>query len=284
MKTLFIYALSFMLLTIWIGSSSAVKITGKKTDAVIEIETDMYKLEWKTGKQAGYISAWVKKGNNELLLFKGFNQGRRFYHSSNYAGGWKDWGVLDDIKIVENKGGVAKVEFTMNDGTSKDYICTATFWDGHPLIRHEVKIKAKANVTSWQSGHEPMYEVWSPIKGLQKWDAGGGLFGHVAFWTGDAFSAVYATDPAGVARAHPGWQVHGRVDLQHDALGKALKKGATSDPLVYWVAFGVGRDTEAHDLAQTVADVGTGDLKPQAVNARGKASTTWGAIKQVNLQ
>jgi hypothetical protein len=29
-------------------------------------KTDMYKLEWKTANQAGYISAWVKKGNNEL--------------------------------------------------------------------------------------------------------------------------------------------------------------------------------------------------------------------------
>jgi hypothetical protein len=283
MKKLLIFTLSFTLLAIWIASSAAVNIKGKKTDAVIEIETDMYKLEWKTANQAGYISAWVKKGNNELLLFEGANQGRRFYHSSNYSG-WKDWGKLDDFKIVENKGGVAKVEFTMTDGLSKDYICTATFWDGHPLIRHEVKIKAKANVTSWQHGHEPMYEVRSPVKGSQKWDAGGGLFGHVGFWTADAFSALYATDPAGVARNHAGWQADGRVDLQHDALGKAVKKGATSDPLVYWVAFGVGQDKELHDLAETVADVGTGDLKPQAVNARGKASTTWGAIKQVNLQ
>jgi hypothetical protein len=60
MKKLLIFTLSFMLLTIWIGASSAVDIKGKKTDAVIEIETDMYKLEWKTARQAGYISAWVK--------------------------------------------------------------------------------------------------------------------------------------------------------------------------------------------------------------------------------
>ena len=278
MKTLFI-ALSLMLLTIWIGSSGAVDIDGKKTDAVIKIETDMYKLEWKTGAQGGYISAWVKKGNNELLLFEGVNTGRRFYHSSNYGGAWKDWGMLDDIKIIEKKGGVAKVEFTMTDGTWKDYICTATFWDGHPIIRHEVKVKAKANVTSWESGHEPMYEVWSPIKGSQKWDAGGGLLGHVAFWTADAFSALYATDPAAVVRNHPGWQVHGRMDFVHDALGKVVNKGETSDPIVYWVAFGAGGDKEAHDLAETVADVGTGDLTPHVVNARGKASTTWGAIK-----
>ena len=283
MKKLFIFALSLMLLTIWIGSSVAVDIDGKKTDAVINIETDMYRLEWKTAAQSGYIGAWVKKRNNELLLFEGAATGRRLYHSSNYSG-WKDWGKLDDIKIVENKGGMAKVEFTMTDGLSKDYICTATFWDGHPLIRHEVKVKAKANVTSWQSGHEPMYEVRSPIKALKRWDAGGGLFAHAAFWTADAFSALYATDPAAMAREFPGWAPNGRMDLQHDALGKVVKKGDTSDPLVYWVAFGEGGDKEAHDLAQTVADVGTGDLKPQAVNARGKASTTWAAIKQVNLQ
>jgi hypothetical protein len=61
MKKLLIFTLSFTLLAIWIASSAAVNIKGKKTDAVIEIETDMYKLEWKTGKQAGYIGAWVKR-------------------------------------------------------------------------------------------------------------------------------------------------------------------------------------------------------------------------------
>ena len=75
------------------------------------------------------------------------------------------------------------------------------------------------------------------------------------------------------------WEGHGRMDLVHDALGKVVNKGDTSDPIVYWVAFGAGGDKEAHDLAETVADVGTGDLTPHVVNARGKASTTWGAIK-----
>jgi hypothetical protein len=56
-------------------------------------KTDMYKLEWKTANQAGYISAWVKKGNNELLLFEGAATGRRFYHSD-----WKD-GRLEGWKI-----------------------------------------------------------------------------------------------------------------------------------------------------------------------------------------
>ena len=69
------------------------------------------------------------------------------------------------------------------------------------------------------------------------------------------------------------------MDLQQDAQGKQLKKGQTSDPLVYWVAFGVGGEKEAHALAKTVAEVKDGDLEPEAVDADEKLTITWGAIK-----
>jgi len=68
------------------------------------------------------------------------------------------------------------------------------------------------------------------------------------------------------------------MDLDHKNLGVQLKKGQTSEPIVYWVAFGTGGEKEAHDLAKTVAEVKDGDIF-QAVDANEKLSITWGAIK-----
>ena len=267
-------------LVIGINLCMAVEISGKKNDKTIKIETDMYEVHWKTAQQMGYIIAYVKKKKEKLLLFEEI-AGRRLYHSANYAG-WKDWGPLKDFKVLENKAGMARIEFISDDGASKEYVCVATFWDGSPLIKHKVTVKAKANVVSFSDGHEPMYEVRSPIKGRLKWDSEGdkGPYAHTAFWTkSGGFSALYATDSQVVAREFPAWQADGRMDLDHKNLGKQVKKGQVSDPIVYWVAFGVGGKNEAHDLAKTVAEVRVGDLAPQAVEATSKLSTRWGEIK-----
>ena len=48
--------------------------------------------------------------------------------------------------------------------------------NGTPLIKHEVTVKAKKAVVSFSDGHEPMYEVRSPIKGRKKWDSKGWIF------------------------------------------------------------------------------------------------------------
>ena len=222
----------------------------------------------------GYAVAFV--GGSPLFEAP---QGRRLYHSANYAG-WKDWGGLVDFEILDQTRSMAKIKFVSDDGASKEYICVATFWDGTPLIKHEVTVKAKKAVVSFSDGHEPMYEVRSPIKGRKKWDSKGnnGPFAHNTFWTKDGFSALYATDPLVMAREWGGWQADGRMDLDHKALGKQLKKGQTSEPIVYWVAFGPGGEKEAHDLAKTVTEVKDGDLQ-QAVDADEKLSITWGAIK-----
>ena len=74
-------------------------------------------------------------------------QGRRLYHSANYAG-WKDWGGLVDFEILDQTRSMAKIKFVSDDGASKEYICVATFWDGTPLIKHEVTVKAKKAVAS----------------------------------------------------------------------------------------------------------------------------------------
>ena len=102
-------------------------------------------------------------------------QGRRLYHSANYAG-WKDWGGLVDFEILDQTRSMAKIKFVSDDGASKEYICVATFWDGTPLIKHEVTVKDKKAVVSFSDGHEPMYEVRSPIKGRKKWDSKGWIF------------------------------------------------------------------------------------------------------------
>lgn len=282
MRKLFILALSFLLLAIWIGSSSAVTVTGKKGDPVIKIETDTYRGHWKTARQMGYVTAFARKGKDEFQIIDGDGEGRRFYHSANYNS-WKDWGALIDLEVVEQKGGMAKVKFVSDDGDRKEYTCIVTFWDGSPLVKHEVTVKAKDDVMSFSDGHEPMYEIRGPSQGMKMWPSQGnkGPFTRVAFWTKDAFSGLYATDPAVQARPFADWGHglgNGRMDLVHDALGKQLKKGQVSDPIVYWISFGVGGEKEADALAEEILQ---GDPKGLAVDAHGKLSTTWGAIKEI---
>jgi len=271
-KVLSFSIIPLMLLMIWTNfSSAAVTIEGGKRDAFIKIKTDTYEVHWKTGAQMGYMVALVKG----KALFDD-KIGRRLYHSANYAG-WKDWGALTGFKILNQKKTMAKVEFVSDDGASKEYICVATFWDGTPLIKHEITVKAKKAVASFSHGHEPMYEV-TPVDDMKKWDSKGdkGPFAHNAFFRDSNFSALYAIYPTAQARLHGT-----RMDLVQDGQGKQLKKGQTSDPLVYWVAFGVGGEKEAHALAETVAEVKDGDLQPEAVDADEKLSITWGAIKDI---
>jgi len=279
MKKVFFYAIvALFLLTFSIDSTFSVTVEGKKGDEVIKISTDTYKVHWKAGAaQSGYIEAFVK---GKVLFEK--VEGRRFYHSGNYAG-WKDWGALTEFKVLENKAGMAKVEFVNDDGGSKEWHSVVTFWDGTPLIKHEVTVKAKKTVVSFQDGHEPMYEVRADVDGRAKWDSAGdkGPFAHNAFWIGGNFSALYATHPKATAREFPAWQAagKGRMDLVHNDLAKEVKEGKSSDPLVYFVAFGPGGKAEAHALADEVAKGGPQNLT--TVDSNGKLSITWGTIKDI---
>ena len=271
MKNVFFYTIvALFLLMLSIGSAVAVTIEGGKGDPFIKIKTDSYEVHWKTGAQMGYMVAFVKG----KALFED-KIGRRLYHSNNYAG-WKDWGALTGFKVLEKKPGMAKVEFVSDDGKSKEWHCVVTFWDGTPLIKHEVTVKAKKTVVSFSHGHEPMYEVKIPAKDQANWDSAGdkGPFAHNAFWIGGNFSALYATHPKAKARIHAN-----RMDLVHDDLGKEVKAGQTSDPIVYFVAFAPGGKAEAHALADEVATGGPKNLT--TVDASGKLSITWGAIKDV---
>jgi hypothetical protein len=278
MKKVFFYTIvALFLLMLSIGSTVAVTVEGGKGDAFIKIKTDTYEVHWKTGAQMGYMVALVKG----KALFDD-KIGRRLYHSGNYAG-WKDWGALTGFKVLENKPGIAKVEFVSDDGGSKEWHCVVTFWDGTPLIKHEVTVKAKKTVVSFSHGHEPMYEVAIPAKDQANWESKGdkGPFAHNAFWIGGNFSALYATHPKATAREFPAWQAagKGRMDLVHNDLAKEVKEGKSSDPLVYFVAFGPGGKAEAHALADEVAKGGPQNLT--TVDSNGKLSITWGTIKDI---
>ena len=215
--------ITLFLLVLSIGSTVAVTIKGGKGDAFIKIKTDTYEVHWQTAAQMGYMVAFV----NGKVLFDD-KIGRRLYHSAAYSG-WKGWGALTEFKVLENKPGMAKVEFVSDDGGFKEWHSVVTFWDGTPLIKHEVTIKAKKTVVSFSHGHEPMYEA-NPVDGRAKWDSAGdkGPFAHNAFWIGGNFSALYAIYPTAQARNHGT-----RMDLLQDDLGKLVKKGQISNPLVY---------------------------------------------------
>jgi len=240
--------------------------TGKQA---VVIKTDQYEVHWKKEQQMGYSGAFWGDSKDSIIGVGG----RHLYHSSNYAG-WKDWGGLTDVKVLEKGGGKAVVQYESFDGQNKEYTCVATYYDNANWIKHEVTVKAKgADVTSFESGHEPMFEPRSPlVKGFKKWVA---PYPHVAYWTEEGtFAALYG-EKATDARDFPAWAPNGRMDLVHDGLGQKVKKGEESEPIVYYVAFGEGKDKEADALApEVLKEVKAHDVSPQR-----KLATTWSEIK-----
>jgi len=236
----------------------------------VVVKTAQYEVHWKKEQQMGYSGAFW--GDSKDSIIEG-GQGRNLYHSSNYAG-WKDWGALTDVKVLEKGGGKAVVQYESFDGQNKEYICVATYYDNANWIKHEVTVKAKgADVTSFESGHEPMFEPRSPlVKGFKKWTA---PYPHVAYWTDVGHFAALYGEKATDSRDFPAWAPNGRMDLVHDGLGQKVKKGEESEPIVYYVAFGEGKSAEANALAEEVLK----EVKPGAVSSYRKLSTTWGEIK-----
>ena len=150
--------------------------------------------------------------------------------------------------------GKVVVEYTMFDGASKTYTCTATYWDGEPYFRHEVVVDANTG-----TGAVNAYEEWTePIP-------------HVAFSSKYGFFALYTE--LGSARAHEAWEADGRMDLVHDSLGKRLTKGDRSDPIVYYLAVGAGDLGDAHALA---SDVRTSIL---SVSPKARLASVWADMK-----
>jgi len=235
------------------------------------IETQGYKVHWKKAAQMGYMQAFVGGSKDSIIGVAG----RAFYHSSDYAGGWKDWGTLLDWEIVEEAPGKAVIKYESKDAGSKEYTCVATYYDNAPYIKHEVTVTnaGAAAVTSFQSGHEPMFEVNTDIEGMLTFTQ---PFPHAVYWTEDGFfGGIYGPD-AGSASAGE-WQGRnpGRMHLLHDNLGKQLKKG-DSAAITYYVAFAKGNEKDATALA---ADVQKEPESGKAVSPAGNLTTTWGQIR-----
>lgn len=262
-KVIVFFALVIFALT---GMAYAVKVT--EDNSYVIIKTDNYEAHWKKAAQMGYMQVFLPGKQNSLI---GVGS-RAFYHSSNY-GGWKDWGALQKWEIVEEKTGMAVVRYISKDAGSKQYTCTAYYYDSVNYIKHEVVVKnvGKSDVTSFQSGHEPMLEPNVEFEGMKSW---ADPIQHCAYWTKDGFVALYTEK----GKAQPvAWRGKnpGRMMLNHDALGVTLKPGKSSETLVYYIAFGEGGEKEAHALASEV----TKEPSLTAVEPTDKLPVIWGHIK-----
>jgi len=245
-------------------------VTVSEDNDFVTIETEKYTLKWKKGAQMGYAAAFVK-GTTKSMIGEG--EGRNLYHSSNY-GGWKDWGALVSWKKIKEEPGKLVVEYVSQDAGSKKYTCVATYYDVVNFIQHDVTVENTGNdpITSFQSGHEPMFEPRADIiTDFQTWDT---PMPHVAYWTTEGtFAALYG-EKAKEGRIFPDWAPSGRMDLVHDDIGKEIKKGEKGE-VTYYVAFGKGGEAEADALAPEV----TKPVPTTAVKPAGKLSVTWGEVK-----
>ena len=167
--------------------------------------------------------------------------------------------------------GKVVVEYTMFDGASKTYTCTATYWDGEPYFRHEVVVDANADAFSFANGHEPMVEPHTGTGAVNAYEEWTEPIPHVAFASKYGVFALYTE--LGSARAHEAWEADGRMDLVHDSLGKRLTKGDRSDPIVYYLAVGAGDLGDAHALA---SDVRTSIL---SVSPKARLASVWADMK-----
>ena len=249
----------------------AVQVEERKGDRIV-ITTDQYIVHWKVGAQMGYIAAYLEENGNSLI---GPDNSRNLYHSSNYAGGWKDWGALQEWEIIEEKPTSATIKFVSHDAGTKQYTCVATYYDTVPFIKHEVTVEntGAAAVNSFESNHDPMFEPRMKIKGIQ---TSSDPIEHSVYWTADGFAALYGVEQGVKAWMDAGWNGQGRMSLNHDAVGKAIKKGA-SQTITYFVAFALGGEKEAKALADQVT---TPVPEGQSVEPVGKLATMWGYLKR----
>ena len=245
-----------------VGHASAVSVS--EDNGVWIIETDGYTVHFREANRAGYSQAIAEGGS---LL--GADQARTIYHSSNYAG-WRDWGAAAEVSVVEEGAGYLVMKYVMDDGGSKLYHVTATYWDGVPYFKHELAIEASAALASLSNGHEPMCEPRNGKGAENEYAVWDDPFPHVALANGDGYFAMYTEN--GTARMHA-WQADGRMDLVHDNLSQDLTAGQTSDPIAFYMAVGSGGLDDAHMLADSVTDV------PTSVDPAGKLTSTWAAVK-----
>jgi hypothetical protein len=251
-----------------IAVSSLLAVDVKEDGTSVIITTTGYEVHWKKAAQMGYHQAFVA-GSKDTIIG---TAGRAFYHSGQYGGNWYDWGGMSEWKLVSKGGGKAVVDFTSKDGTSKQFTCRATYYDSAPYIKHELTVTALADVTSFESGHSPMFEVNVDMKGMKAINQ---PYPHGYYWTDTAYGALYGPDAQSADLSLWGTRDPGRMQLNHDNQKKNLKKGETQT-ITYYLAFGKGGEKEAEALtAKVTNDPGSG----KAVSPEGSLSTTWGEIR-----
>lgn len=239
-------------------------------NAYVIVTTQGYTVHWKKAARMGYMQAFLP-GSQDSLIAVG---SRAFYHSSSYGGDWKDWQQLQDWEIVEEELGKAVVKYECRDAGSKEYTVLASYYDSAPYIKHEVTITNVGNdaVTSFESGHEPMFEPNMDMDGMNTFNQ---PFPHATWWVNGGFVALYGPDAESAPLSERDGRNPGRMALVHNNLGKSLKKGDSAN-VTYYVAFGKGNDKDATDLA---ADVQKEPTLGKAVSPAGTLTITWGWIR-----
>lgn len=241
-------------------------VTVSETDKYVVIETAGYTVHWNKDAQMGYMQAFVG-GSGDMIG----EAGRAFYHSSNYAGSWKDWGALLAWEIVEEAPGRVAIKYESKDSGTKEYTSVATYYDNVSYIKHELTITNTGAATpAFASGHEPQFEINVPIEGMETFDD---PFPHGVYWTADGtFGATYSPAANSAAAGDWGGQSPGRMELNFDNVGGDIGAG-DSVTIVYYAAFGPGGVDEGHNLAEHVQE------EPTAVSPTGSLTTTWGNIR-----
>ena len=247
-------------------------VTVDDDNEFIMVTTEGYDAWWrKPPIRMGYIQIFVA-GSEESITGLG---DRTFFHTSQYGGGWQQWGSLLDWEILEKEVGKAVIKYESKDGAQKEYTCIASYYDSVPYIKHEVTVTnvgAEA-VTSFMSGHEPMFEPNRDFEDMKAFDQ---PFPHVAYWVEEGyFAALYGPDAGSALTTDWQGQNPGRMHLIHDNLGEQLEKGESAT-VTYYVAFGEGGDKEATALAEEVTKE---PPKGGSVSPVDSLTTTWGWIR-----
>ena len=255
-------------------SSSLMAVDVKEEGTSVIVKTAGYEVHWNKGAQMGYMQAFVAGSENSIIGVAG----RAFYHSGEYGGAWHDWGGLQKWETVEKGGGKAVVKYISSDGVSKEFTCIATYYDSVPYIKHEFTVKNIGNdaISSFQSGHSPMFEVNTDVEGMQ---ANAQPFPYTVYWVKDGYyGGLYGPDAKEAVFMEWAPRNPGRMHLVHDNQAKQIKKGETST-IVYYVAFGKGKMKEAVALANDVQKEPSGG---KAVSSQDSLSTKWGWIRAGN--
>lgn len=266
MKKLLFFSIVFLCLGIILP---LLAVTVDEDNTYVVIKTQGYEVHWKKASRMGYMQAFVGGGDSLIGV-----SSRAFYHSSSYADGWKDWQATLEWDVVEESPGKAVVQYETEDAGSKDYTVIATYYDSVPYIKHELTITNSGNaaVTSFESNHEPMFEPNMDMDGMATWNQ---PFPHACWWVNDGFVALYGPDAEGAPLSARDGRDPGRMALNHNNVGGNLGKG-DSATIIYYVAFGIGDDSDATDIA---ADVQEEPPIGRVVSPEGALTTTWGWIR-----